>query len=380
MFDTDEGDQEPMDGLTERQEPAERGRATEGARGLLLGLALGESLGAARGGPVPAGVLRAGVCTQLACFTVEGSVRAAVRGSHKGICHPPSVLWHAYGRWAYLQGIAREHVRGRWDRSDGAREWPDGWLAGVPALAERRGSAPATVEALSGAWQGTLEEPATRSRGWHAVGRTLPLALWGDARSPKYVRLRNHPLREVAALTHGDPGAQWAAVCATALAAHCLVAESLRGAAGDALAALGGVEDLPRAELGLLAGALAGAAAHPGDPARLARLAPDPTAWSAVLGGLYAAASFPERGEVERALRFAAGAPDGEAVACVAGALLGAVHGARALPVGLVSRHELAWVLDTLARDLLSELRESPGGGEYEKGWDPYWLHRYPGW
>ncbi|WP_251058828.1 MULTISPECIES: hypothetical protein [unclassified Streptomyces] len=81
-----------MSELTGYQENVLRGRKASGARGLLLGLALGETLGAARGSLPPAGPLRAGVCTQLACFTVEGSIRAVVRGSHRGICHPPSVL------------------------------------------------------------------------------------------------------------------------------------------------------------------------------------------------------------------------------------------------------------------------------------------------
>ncbi len=80
------------------------------------------------------------------------------------------------------------------------------------------------------------------------------------------------------------------------------------------------------------------------------------------------------------ALRFASGAPDGESVACVAGALLGAAHGVEALPAQLVSRHELAWVLDTLARDLLCTVTSSPGGDEYTAGWDPRWSERYPGW
>ncbi|MEU6770188.1 hypothetical protein [Streptomyces sp. NPDC046759] len=64
----------------------------------------------------------------------------------------------------------------------------------------------------------------------------------------------------------------------------------------------------------------------------------------------------------------------------MAGALLGALHGAEALPVDLISRHELAWVLDTLARDLVVQLTDSPSGGEYTAGWDQYWWDRYPGW
>jgi hypothetical protein len=106
----------------------------------------------------------------------------------------------------------------------------------------------------------------------------------------------------------------------------------------------------------------------------------DATAPSALLGGVYVAASFPGRDQAGAALRFVAGAPDGESVACVAGALLGAVHGAEALPVDLVSRHELVWVLETLARDLVAQIVDSPSGGGYGGGWDPHWWGRYLGW
>jgi ADP-ribosylglycohydrolase len=83
---------------------------------------------------------------------------------------------------------------------------------------------------------------------------------------------------------------------------------------------------------------------------------------------------------VHDALRFAAGAPDGDSVACVAGALLGAAHGVEALPIDLISRHELAWVLDTLAHDLIAQFADSPSGDGYGGGWDPHWWGRYPGW
>jgi len=59
-----------------------------------------------------------------------------------------------------------------------------------------------------------------------------------------------------------------------------------------------------------------------------------------MLGGLYVAASFPDRADLPTALRFAANTPDGESVACVAGAQLGAARGVEALTVDLVSRHE----------------------------------------
>ncbi|GAB1329111.1 ADP-ribosylglycohydrolase family protein [Streptomyces sennicomposti] len=358
----------------------EERRALSRVRGLLLGLAVGDTLGAA-GGELPAGVpLRAGVSTQLACFTAEGTIRALVRGDHKGVCHPPSVLWHAYCRWAVLQGIETERLRHRW-APYGGRTWPDGWLAEVPVLAQRRGSAPATVAALSRTDQGTVDKPTTSSRGCHALTRTLPVAVVFAGRKTADAVTA---LREIAALTHGDPAAQAAAAHAAVLVGHCLAHGAptrVRDALEEGLRALTDADpDLTADQRDQLATALRQAEEHPADAHRLARLAPDPTAPSALLGGLYVAVSFPEGDQVEAALRFAAQAPDGDSVACVTGALLGAAHGAEALPPGLVSRHELAWVLDVLARDLVAQLTDRPGGTEYTPGWDEHWWDRYPGW
>ncbi|WP_196467463.1 hypothetical protein [Planomonospora sp. ID91781] len=80
------------------------------------------------------------------------------------------------------------------------------------------------------------------------------------------------------------------------------------------------------------------------------------------------------------ALTFAAAAPDGDSVTAVTGALLGALYGVDIWPVELISRLELVWVMDTLARDLALQITESPAGGEYESGEDPFWWDRYPGW
>ncbi|MFH9967336.1 ADP-ribosylglycohydrolase family protein [Streptomyces mirabilis] len=353
-------------------------------RGLLLGLAIGDTLGRAKDKLPADGPLWAGVSTQLACFTAEGTIRALVRGDHKGICHPPGVVWHAYRRWAALQGLEAQRS------GSGAGEWPDGWLAQVPVLAERRGSAPATVTALAKSVHGQVEKPTT-SRGCHALTRTLPVAVLGAAQGFEQAALW---AQQMAALTHGDPAAQSATAQVVVLVHHCLtdltkkqassgVRTQVRQALGEGLLALRGHgADLGSTAKGIdrLAATLEEAVAHLADAKRLAKLAPDATAPSALLGGVYVAASFPERDQVAAALSFAAGAPDGDSVACVAGALLGAAHGAEALPVDLVSRHELAWVLDTLARDLVAQLADRPSGTEYTAGWDPNWWDRYPGW
>jgi hypothetical protein len=96
-----------------------------------------------RSGPDSGGTgLSAGVGTHLAAFTLDGSIRAVQRALHKGICHAPSVVWHAYWRWAALQGIEAEALRGQW-AYDPEQVWPDGWLAQGRRLGQRRGSAPA---------------------------------------------------------------------------------------------------------------------------------------------------------------------------------------------------------------------------------------------
>jgi hypothetical protein len=174
-------------------------------RGMLLGLALGDAVGTARGKPPTEGELRVGVSTQLAAFTTEGLIRAMVRGHHKGMTDPAGVVWHAYNRWAALQGIAVDELRRRWGPyTDG--EWPDGWLAQVPALAQRRGSAPATVTAVKGLTPGTLDNPVSRSMGAHALTRVLPAAamsrVWAREELVRHVE-------EMAALTHGHDEAHW---------------------------------------------------------------------------------------------------------------------------------------------------------------------------
>ncbi|MGK5676109.1 ADP-ribosylglycohydrolase family protein [Micromonospora sp. URMC 106] len=326
------------------------------ARGCVLGLMLGDAVGAT-GGRVPAaGPLRATSAGQLACFTVDGLIRAHVRHRHRGICHPPSVVWESYRGWAAIQGIPGFEVSGE-------GHWPAGWLTQVPALAERRGSAPATVAALQRRKIGTIDDPNGTSTGAHALTRTLPVGLYPcDA-------------AEMAALTHaGD------AVGAAGLAGAVV---RLLAAGGQLVAALESVVrdpgDWSETAERSLAPALAAAGSGPAALRELTRLAPDARAVSALAGGVYAVACFPGRETVREALSFAASAGDGGHAATVAGALLGTAHGPDALPVDWLSRMELAWTADTLARDLVTELHDSPSGGEYFPPTDPYWRTRYPG-
>lgn len=361
-------------------------RLTDASRGVLLGLLLGDALAAA-GANVPGGaaLLRSTCAAQLTCFTVEGMIRASVRHAARGISHPPSVVWHALVRWAHIQGIDAPDARKRmaYQAHNG---WPDGWLVQVPVLAERRGSAPATVAALQAGRMGTREHWVNDSLGYHGLVRALPVALMNGEAARVF-----EMAADIAALTHGAPSglispADGALILRTLLDSDDAVA-GLRWA----------VDEIARVDEGshhldLYTDAIESARRRPGDPRLLRQHGHDRSAIAAVRGAVYVVASFPGRDQIADALSFAAAAPGG-GVATTAGAFLGGLHGASALPVGLVSRLELAWVGDTLARDLVTELSTSPSGHEtliesepgvlsmgWQEGPDPHWATRYPGW
>ncbi|GAA3625607.1 ADP-ribosylglycohydrolase family protein [Kineosporia mesophila] len=328
-------------------------------RGSLLGLALGESLAFDR---LESDPLPAGTCTQLAAFTVEGTIRAAMRSLHRGICHPPSVLWSAYGRWGQLQGVLERDAP------------PDGWLAQVSQLGRRAGDAPATVSALQGNRPGSPDAPAGGSLGWHALVRGLPFAALSAQAHWSDVLMAS----ECAALTHGHPRSWTTAAAGVRLLNRLLAA----GTGDDDLPAL--VTDaLPGLDEEVAAGlrtALWAAGTRPGQREVLFSLAPSAGAPSVLMGGIYAAASFPGPENIDQALKFAATARAGQGVSAMTGAVLGSLYGVEVWPVPMLVRHELVWALDTLARDLVRQLNANPGGSSVSAPDDPNWATRYPGW
>ncbi|MGW2354539.1 ADP-ribosylglycohydrolase family protein [Actinacidiphila glaucinigra] len=298
----DEGAEERPE--LDRERPRLREEVLPRVRGLLLGLALGDTLGSARDALPDRGPLPAGAGTRSACLTVEGIIRAT-----GGL---PSAVRNADSRWAALRGD----------------EAPDPDAPGTrrPVPAEARGTEAALLAAA------------------------LPVAVTGAVHGPAQ-----------AAARAGEIAAHPAAAHAAVLLHHCLtgavdVQEPLFAEQSQVhIAVRAGLDALgDSGGTGHLHTAFRQAADDPADPRRLAALAPDATAFSALRGALYCAASLPHRHQVGEALRLAAAAPDGASVACVTGALLGAAHGARALPAGLAGRHELAPVLDALAHDLVA--------------------------
>jgi ADP-ribosylglycohydrolase len=245
----------------------------------------------------------------------------------------------------------------------------DGWLTRVEALGERRGSAPATVEALRAGRAGTPAAPTTSSAGGHALVRTLPVGVLGLFGLFAHARERLHGLgAEVGALTHGHqdgygPAADGAVVVAA------LLDEGVRSATSGQPSQSHVADADPRAAIGHAVDILTRAnvpphrrerlrssgSAHDGDRDRAGAgsgtaSAPDRTAQSCLDEAVRALCAFPRHDQAAQALERAGTAPDGQVTAAVAGALLGSLHGWRLFP----SLSSAGW-------SLLGWLTRSPG-------------------
>lgn len=345
-------------------------------RGLMLGLALGDAIGSKRSDVAPTGPLEAGAATQLAAWTTEGLLRCATRYGGHVVGNPFGAVEGAYQRWAMLRG--ESPAPGTQWHTHANNPEHRGWLLEVPAMTKKRGSSPSTLKAIR---QG---QPVDSS-GCQGMLRVLPFAaftLTPDSDRRWLFDALDHNARALAGMTHRNAESEACAGFATRLLAEALLeSDKLQDAVRRTMAA--GIDRILEARIQT---AWDLGATEPCVPGHLERLAPKKTATSALAGGLYVALSFPDVDTVAEALEFAGWAPDGDSVAAVAGALLGAVHGYEALPVALTARLELGWVMDQLGGDLARQVAQNQAGA----GWksespdprpplDPWWDTRYPG-
>lgn len=362
-------------------------------RGLLLGLALGDAVGSHSGHVPVSGPLEAGVASQLAAWTVEGTLRAFTRYAEYFIVQPHLVdpVRYAYQRWGMLRGLERSPdagwfpFPGTWEDDPRQAQRLRGWLVDDPTIAVKRGSSPSTERAI-------VAGRPVRSTGCQAMLRVLPVAplalikFGANGTRLDAIEAREHTenyARNLALMTHDDGDNQNTTALAIRVLWECLKAERDLTAAIHPL--FGNPGGYGTAADRVQPAALA-ARQRPRRMDELAKLAPKKESRSALRGGLYAALSYPEEDMVADAIAFASEAPDGDSVAAVAGAILGARHGYEALPVQWLGRLELGWVLDRLACDLAAELVEHQGGGHWFDGGpsgpdvvDPWWDFKYPG-
>ncbi|GHJ39813.1 ADP-ribosylglycohydrolase family protein [Streptomyces sp. TS71-3] len=348
-------------------------------RGTLLGLAVGDALGApvasltleeiraAHGAEgltdlAPAhgrrGAITAG--TQLAMFTVDGLIRAQVRRD-TGAWHPPTDLHRAYRRW-----LATQH---EWGPDERRKE--DGWLAREEWLYVRRNPPGACLLGLGDETMGTLDVPRNPGeRGAEAAVRGAPFGLLVGWEPQLVVQLSV----ECAAQTHGHPVAYLTAG-AQAVIVHALArGEGLDGAVQRTLALLAarpGHEDVTNA----LQRALGAVRQGMPTPGRVEELAAEGSAEGLLAAAVYCALVGED---IRHGLRLAVNhGSDSAACGALAGALLGALHGETALPPAWVAELEGRAVLLELADDFAMEMTQGPAlhGPALAS---TAWLARYP--
>lgn len=363
----------PVWGRREQQDYRSR------VRGTLLGVAVGDALGAPVDGMAidairethgPDGLTefasaygRRGAVThhtQLTLFSVDGLIRAQVRRD-TGAWHPPTDLHRAYLRWATTQR----------DWGPDERREDDGWLAREEWLYARRNPARALLLGLGDTTMGTPDAPKNpEAAGPEAAVRSAPFGLLVGWDPQLVVQLA----LECAAQTHGHPVARLAAG-AYAVTVHALArGESLDTAVQRTLALLAArpghqpVSDGLQRALG---------AVRQGMPTaeRVTELVGDATAAGLLAAAVYCALVGED---VQRGLRLAVN-HDGPSAAAGAltGGLLGALHGETALPPAWLAELEGRPTVLELADDFAMEMTQGPAL-HGPAGSSPAWLARYP--
>jgi ADP-ribosylglycohydrolase len=351
-------------------------------RGCLLGGAVGDALGGSvefdslarireRFGPAgltdysPAYGRRGAVTddTQMTLFTVEGLIRAYVRGSLKGICHAPSVVDHAYARWLSTQGQASP----RW------RVACDGWLITNKALHSRRAPGMTCLSALEADRMGTIDDPLNTSKGCGGVMRAAPAGLLGP-------RFPLDPFGlgcEVAALTHGHPTGYLTAGVLAAVIASIVWSGSTLDVALDVATSRLRQEPGHEETLEAIAAARRLAAASGTSPAAEAVQALG-EGWVAEEAlGISVYCALVARDFEHGVLLAVNHSGDSDSTGAITGSILGAIQGDGVIPQPWIDELELNAVIRSLAADWIDLF---VGASRPNLEGDATWWDRYPGW
>jgi len=286
--------------------------------------------------------------TQMTLFTAAGLLTGAARGTDLLDAIREGCLdWYRTQTEAFPLGPGRGST----------------WLVQVPELFRRRAPGSTCLSALARGGRGTPETPVNGSKGCGGVMRVAPIALWFAGRGQKEEAALLGA--QAAALTHGHELGYLPA----AMLVHILVAlleggTSLRQATEEAMAAVPVL--FPRAHhMGELLALMERAAA-------LSRTATDDLAAIQALGegwvaeetlaiALYCALKY--EGDFEKGITAAVNhGGDSDSTGAVAGNLLGAALGRRAIPGKYLEGLELSDLVLTMAGDLYAGVPIEPEG------------------
>jgi ADP-ribosylglycohydrolase len=291
---------------------------------------------------------------QMTAFTVEGLIRAYVRQSLKGICHPPSVLHQGYLRWLAPQDEPLESLS--------RREYRDGWLIADARLWARRAPGNTCLTALRS--NSTLGEPAkNNSKGCGTVMRAAPFGFVAEMMGG--VPYAFNLAADSARTTHGHPSAAYSSGALAAIIAF--IAQGYRLAEAvdltlPMLQAHNGAEEVYAA--------LADALRVSQDRHWRDRLPDLGEGWVAE-EALAIAVLCAVAAQTPREAIIAAANHDGDtdSTASITGNIVGALCGPTVIPAHWADQVELRDVIETLALDFTAVLE---GQADPERLWEKY--------
>lgn len=290
--------------------------------------------------------------TQMSLFTVEGLIRAAVRGAQRGIVDPPSVVHRAYMRWLATQ--ERPYAALKDDPE------LDGWLIGEKRLWASRAPGLTYLSALRE--RRPFGEPAGNdSKGCGTVMRDAPFGFFGNAAQAFALA------RRAAKTTHGHPSAEYSSGALAAIVAEIVAGRDLPSAVSGAMELLANEERADEVycalrnaiELSTQSGWRRG----------IVDLGEGWVAEEALaIAVLCALAADDPRQAIVAAVNHGG---DSDSTGAIAGNLVGALLGPAALPQEWAEEVELRDVIEVLSSDLAMVVQ---GPFDVEALWE-----RYPG-
>ncbi|XKH61596.1 ADP-ribosylglycohydrolase family protein [Halomonas sediminis] len=307
--------------------------------------------------------------TQMTLFTAEGLLRADVRGRLRGICHPPSIIAHAYLRWLVTQGgEPTEEMRSTLDYS---LESAPGWLIQQRDLHHCRAPGNTCLSALQ-SMASLGDKAVNNSKGCGGVMRVAPvgLYLWPMGGVGRAFELAC----EAAAITHGHPSGILPAGVLAEMILQLLHGESLPRALDLARTELQNHDDHLET-LQFLSTAIELADSDLSPEQAITFLGEGWVAEEALAIAVYCALVAEDfRHGVMLAVNHDG---DSDSTGAIAGNILGVMHGINAIPAAWLEPLELREVITEIAQDLLAvnEWHVDEFGGK-----DDDWVsEKYPG-
>jgi ADP-ribosylglycohydrolase len=366
-------------------------------RGCLLGGAVGDALGApveflrhdeilARFGEggirdyIPA-YGRLGAITddtQMTLFSAEGVLRAYLRWSLRGICHPPSVIHYAYLRWLRTQGVPVPESSPK-----RGKKLLCGWLIRQKKLFARRAPGGTCIDALGRDL--VVGDPARNdSKGCGGVMRVAPIGMFFHSltQTDRAARVENYQRAfdlacEAAGLTHGHPTGQLTAGVMAALVFDLLDGVGLQ-AAIDRVFPLLQARDRHDETMAAIRQAVALSQTDASPAEAIGRLGEGWIAEEALAIGLYCALKATD---IEAGVIMAVNHDgDSDSTGLIAGHLLGAIHGVSAIPARWLDPLELREVIEAVADDLATagRWRLDDWNDPDAMAEEAYYVERYP--